>query len=626
MLDLTDIAFFSNLPPEGLEAVRQAVDLRSYPSGSLVCSRGDEGRAFYAVAYGGVSVLLGEGGGRGGANVFLGPGQGFGEMSLLSGMPVSASVMAAQDTVLYVLPKSSFLELFEAQPALHQALFQMLISRIRHRTGSPTLGHKPACALVVLSSGSDATRRFQEAFFEAVDHYAPGSFFLGKERIASGNTPAAPDRPDFFPPSSEVITRVPNSGGYRQFAVPESTNWYVDLLKNWRSSGGVGRVLVLTIGSEEIYRFRELLEKGDAVLVQEEDDADSRLAALSVGSGLADFSFFRIGRRQALNGSRREGGWSFHVPADEIERLAGTASGLRWSQVDAPNVDWIARWITRREIGIALSAGAAWGFAHLGVLEVLEEAGINVDFLVGASMGGAVALHYAKSASARESIEQSRALVASNSKVMDVTWFPRSSLLAGKKHHRAAVGLYGAKHIAELEKPAAAITADLVRGEPFVFEEGSAAVAARATTAIPGIFPPVSHKGRLLVDGALVSRVPVGLLFRRRCGLKLAVNVVPASEQRTSDLSVSHGQMKERFESLLGLRYVIANSWQLLGASQSALETQEADILVEPRTERFTAYNFGSFDRTIEAGRTAAREKIDTILESVAALRKPGAP
>jgi NTE family protein len=378
--------------------------------------------------------------------------------------------------------------------------------------------------------------------------------------------------------------------------------------------------------SKELPRFRELLEKDDVVLAQEAADADSRLVALGSGSGLADFSFFRIGSRKELSGSRSEGRWSFYVPPDELLSTDGGTRDSRWNRVEAPNVDWIARWITRREIGIALSAGAASGFAHLGVLEVLEEAGVGVDFLVGASMGGAVALAYANYASARESIDRSRELVGSNKKVMDVSWFPRSSLLAGKKHHRVALGLFGTKQIAELEKPAAAIAADLARGEPFVFDEGPAGLAARATTAIPGIFPPIAHQGRLLVDGALVSRIPVGLLSRRRCGLKLAVNVVSTLENRTPEIQSDHGRMKKQFDSILGLRYVIAGSWQLLGSSQSAFETQEANILIEPRTERFSGYDFGSFDRMVEAGRTAAREKLDTILRSVESLLKPGAP
>ena len=70
--------------------------------------------------------------------------------------------------------------------------------------------------------------------------------------------------------------------------------WYIDLIKNWKSYGEVGRVLVLTIGSQELQRFRDLLEKGDAILVQEEAFADTGLDALGGGFGLADFSFFRM--------------------------------------------------------------------------------------------------------------------------------------------------------------------------------------------------------------------------------------------------------------------------------------------------------------------------------------------
>ena len=90
-----------------------------------------------------------------------------------------------------------------------------------------------------------------------------------------------------------------------------------------------------------------------------------------------------------------------------------------------------------------MSSGAAGGFAHLGVLQVLEEAGVPVDYLCGTSMGGAVALLCAKTGSATRSIEISRDLVSRSNKIVDVALLPRSALLAGKKMERIADSLWG---------------------------------------------------------------------------------------------------------------------------------------------------------------------------------------
>jgi NTE family protein len=243
-------------------------------------------------------------------------------------------------------------------------------------------------------------------------------------------------------------------------------------------------------------------------------------------------------------------------------------------------------------------------------------------------MGGAVALLCAKSGNVTQAIEISRDLVSRSNKIVDVALLPRAGLLVGKKIEHIAHDLWGNATFAELDKPAAAVAADLVNGERFVFERGLAAVAARATTAIPGIFPPISFEGKMLVDGALVSRIPLDLLERRRCGLKIAVNVMTEPGKSVGREDVRHREMKERFERLLGLRHVIACSWELQGWWHGAAETLYADIVMAPRiyNSQVSGYDFSAYNEMIEAGRKATEEKLDFILKSVASLLKPGVP
>ncbi len=625
MLDLADIPFFSKLPSDGLDHLRQLADVRFYAAGSVICRKGEAGSTFFAVASGGVTVQIGPDYDAGKASISLRPGQVFGEMSLLSGMPISATVVAARDTRVYALSKERFLELLETQPLLNQALVQMLIDRIRHRSSFPSDLRIPACALIVLPRGK-GSERFSLAVFHAVEHYAPGSFYIDTVSTHGWNAAPSDEGRGLLPMSARPLHA---SADRALYAIDESAGWVAHLIENWRSYGSAGKMLVVSVGADQVGPLKSCLESIDTVILHEDPSQDEEVTGMSVhGFGLARVSRVRIGSRREASPKQRLGPWFFWISPDEFDRVAHRDSARRWDRALAPNLDWVARWITGREIGICMSSGAAGGFAHLGVLKALEEAAIPVDYFCGTSMGGAVALLCAKTGSAAKSIEISRDLVSSSQNIVDVTLLPRSALLAGKKAERIVNSLWGDATFAELEKPVAVVASDLVNGERFVFDRGSAAIAVLATTAIPGIFPPISCEGRLLVDGAVVSRIPLDLLEWRRCGLKIAVNVMTEPGRSADREDIRHRQMKERFDSFLGLRHVIASSFELQGWWHGSTETQYADVVLTPRiyNEQVSGYNFSAFDEMIEAGRKAAEDNMDFIKKSLANLLKPGVP
>ena len=628
MLDLADIPFFSQLPSEGLDRLRRLAEVRVYAAGSVICRKGEAGCTFFAVASGGVHIQLGPDDDANRASVSLRPGQVFGEMSLLSGLPISATVVAARDTRVYALSKDHFLALLESQPVLHRVLVHMFIERIRHRSSFPSDLQTPPCVLIVRPRNADA-ERFCLAVLQAVEHYAPGSFCI--DTVSSRAWREAPpgEGRDLLPPSARPLRKADASANRALYAIDEGAGWVAGLIRSWRRCGSAGRVLAVSMGAERIGSLKSCLENVDAVVLVEDARQDEEDAGMSAsGFGLARVSHVRIGSRRDVSPKSRLGPWFFSIGPDEIDRVRDPDTAHPWDRALAPNLDWIARWITGREIGIAMSSGAAGGFAHLGVLQVLEEAGVPIDYLCGTSMGGAVALLCAKTASATRSIEMSRDLVSRSKKILDVALLPRSALLAGKKAERIVHSLWGDATLAELEKPTAVVAADLVSGERFVIERGPVAVAALATTAIPGIFPPISREGKILVDGAVVSRIPLDLLEWRRCGLKIAVNVMTEPGQHAGRDGSRHRQMKERFEGVLGLRHVIASSWELQGWWHGTAETQFADVVLTPRfyNDQVSGYNFSAFNEMIEAGRRATEENMDFIRKSVANLLKPGVP
>jgi len=626
LLDLAEIPFFSQLPSDGLDLLRKLADLRFYAAGSVICRKGEEGSTFFAVASGGVSIQLGPESENRKASIALRPGQVFGEMSLISGMPISATVVAARDSQVYALSKECFLELLETQPVLHRALVQMFIERIRHRSSFPSELPIAPCVLIVVPQ-SERSERFRLALFHAVEHYAPGSFYI--DTISSHRWKVAPSNEgrQLFPVSARPLRKTDASAARELYAIDESASWVTQLIHNWRRYGSTGEVLVVAVGIHQTEPFRTCLEDVDTVVLYEDSFQNEEITEMSAsGFGLARVSRVRIGSRREMSPKQRLGPWSFWLTPDELDRVTHRDSTHRWDRTLAPNLDWIARWITGREIGIAMSSGAACGFAHLGVLQVLEEAGVTIDYLCGSSMGGAAALICAKTGSVTQAIEMSRDLVSGSKQVVDVAWLPRSALLAGRKTERIIDGLWGNATFAEFEKPAAAVTADLVKRERFVFERGSGAIAVRATTAIPGIFPPVSCDGRMLVDGALVSHIPLDLLERRRCGLKIAVIVTTAPGKSAGQEDIRHQQMKEQFERLMGLRHVIGSSWELQSLWRGSAEALSADIVLVPRPDQVSGFDFSAFNKMIEAGRKATEEKLDFIQKSLASLLKPGVP
>jgi len=188
-------------------------------------------------------------------------------------------------------------------------------------------------------------------------------------------------------------------------------------------------------------------------------------------------------------------------------------------------LDIFSGWKKRKKVGLALGSGAARGWAHLGVLRYLKEAGIQVDYIAGTSIGALVGASFSLGKVA--ALEQFalhldwRQILS----FLDVT-FPVSGLIEGKK-----ISEFVREHLQEtvaLEKmpiPFCAVATDLNRGTEVCLDTGDLLEAIRASVSIPGIFTPVKHKGRFLVDGGLINPVPVSVVRQMGAEFVIAVDL-----------------------------------------------------------------------------------------------------
>lgn len=251
-------------------------------------------------------------------------------------------------------------------------------------------------------------------------------------------------------------------------------------------------------------------------------------------------------------------------------------------------------------IGLALGGGAARGFAHIGVLQVLEEQGIRADVVVGTSAGSVVGALYAAGKTPTELA--SMAMSLDESSITD--WvFPGRSLLKGEALARFVRTHTGGKNIEAMRLPLGIVATDLQSGQPILFRRGDAGTAVRASSSVPAVFEPVRISGREYIDGGAVSPVPVR--FARQMGADVVIAV---------DISAIPEGMPVK-----GPVDILLQTYNIMGHAISQFELQDADVVMRPKLEGIGSTDFSARRLSILAGREAALMVLPQLKERIAA-------
>ena len=179
----------------------------------------------------------------------------------------------------------------------------------------------------------------------------------------------------------------------------------------------------------------------------------------------------------------------------------------------------------RLKIGLALGSGGAKGLAHIGVIKALEENGIPIDFIAGASIGAMIGGFYASGLNIKE-IEEI-ALSTNWSKVLSILFEPsfKKGLIGGKKVKTFIENHIDGKNFEDCKIPFMAVATDLKTGEIVTLDKGELASAIRASASIPLIFKPAEIDNRVLADGGLSAPVPAEIVRRMGADIVIAVNL-----------------------------------------------------------------------------------------------------
>jgi NTE family protein len=249
------------------------------------------------------------------------------------------------------------------------------------------------------------------------------------------------------------------------------------------------------------------------------------------------------------------------------------------------------------KVGVALGGGFARGLAHIGVLKVLEEEKIPVDFIAGTSVGSVIGAAYASGISAKE-LEEIAALV--RFKDFSRWTFSRFGLFSNDKMAVFLRKILRCKTFEELRIPLAVAATDIVTGDPAVFTSGDLIDPVRASCAYPGMFQPVRIENRLLVDGLLAHAVPAMPL--RDMGAERVISVYLAAHW------VKPGGPRHVFD-VIGQCFSIAQA-RMCGPWQAA-----SDIVLQPEIGEFAYDDFVRAPELIRAGEMATRAVMPKVRE-----------
>lgn len=564
---------FGGIDRASLHALEERVEWVQLRTGQRLFSEGDPADAAYLVSMGGLRVCVRHDEEERAIDE-VGPGEWVGDMALISGRPRSASVYALRDTELVKISERVFEDLVARNALVLREVSRVLVERLerqmrqkRSKTATPR-----SIAVVPVGSGVDpgplarSLARILARYGRAVhiDAQCVGSD-LGRVDIARAH------------PSDAADLRVAS-----WLAAQEEAFDFVLYEADQEWSEWSGRAM----------RHADLV-----VFVTKAGQSERLSEAERHFANMGDPAFLP---RKVLVIEQSSHAGSF----PETRRwLATRHVDAHFHVRDERDVERLARILIRRSVGVVFGGGGARGLAHIGVLRALLECGVPIDVVGGASIGAMVAAGAAMELSPDHLIRALPPLLRAAFRDPTLPW---TSLMKGRRVLEGARQMAGDLDIEDLARPAFIVTTNLTRGQPAVHRKGSIAVAIRASSSIPGIFPPVAYDGELHVDGGVSNNVPIDVLDSLYGGHIIAVDVIPPFDlQATGDFpptlsgfTAIRRRIRDR-GAMTQVPNIMSVLMRCATAGTMGLRSVEAtgercDLVLQPPVSRWNVIDFGA--------------------------------
>jgi predicted acylesterase/phospholipase RssA len=585
---LASTRLFSGLDEAALAEVEGHLEWILVPGGATVCRQGETSDGLYLVFSGrlaviretanGEEVLLGE----------VGRGDSVGEIAVLTGKPRAATIRALRDVVLARLPQQAADALLASHPAAVLAITRTIATWL----DSPRRPERSrSCLALAVAPVGGPIGDFGDRLVAALS--------------ALGSTLRV---------SAQAVDRRFGAG---TSCCPEGSAEHERMVAWLNEQEARHHFLVYEADATPTAWTRRCLRQSDRILVVAAAEAEPSLGAL--GPELA--------RLEDDQGKQIEELVLLH--RDPGRRPQGTA---RWLDLwpfyrhhhlrlfEPADFGRLARFLDGTAVGLVLGGGGARGFAHIGVFRALEEAGIPVDRIGGASMGGIIGMLYARGLGWEAIADVSRQGWV-KMRPHKVYTLPVISVLSRVKADKMLAMMYGDDQIEDLWRDAFCVSTNLSRTEVVVHRRGSVRRAISASVTIPGVTPPmIGENGDLLVDGGVLNNLPTDVMRRLGEGPVIASDVSATVDLRAdpsyTDPPTPWQYLTGRFRRAAGARYFpnilrLVHRAALLASDVYAKSAKrEVELYLDLPMEGFDMFNMEALDDIVEHGYRCAREEL----------------
>ncbi|MCC6176535.1 MAG: cyclic nucleotide-binding domain-containing protein [Chloroflexi bacterium] len=639
---------FRGVPADRLPDLAASFEARTLASDAIVVREGEPGDALFVVETGLVEVFLARPGGEEVVLSRLGPGEAFGEMSVLTGEPRSAAVRTVRPTTVRVVTREQFLRLAADLPLLLFNLSRTLVGRLSQASRAAArvqgcevvaiVGRVPPLVGSLIATNLAAALSWTTRERVLLVDRPPGqaSWLPGREQapaladVWSAGAEGLSVRAFQFGGARLRIVSLPEDGGFlaatRPVSLPEAFAW---LRHN-------ARFVVLNLAGEDRGDLETLLSQVDRTYLLvtarqlETPFAGEIVAAFHAARPEVQQRSYPIvisGEGLSLSELRRRTMRRLGMPARSIvpglaQILKDAARNQAPLAIEARHLSfsramhWLARDVAGLKVGVALGAGGARGFAHVGVFSFLEEHDIPNDFLAGTSMGSVIAAPKALGMDVAQGRETMLRLHEKFTSLIRPTFSLMASLLSPKGVEDTYRELVGDANLEELPVPFAVVAADLETARPIVLTEGSLADAMRASSAIPLVWPPKVIGKYRLVDGAVLNPVPTQPVRDLGADIVIAVDLSARSEPGAD------GARGERHPNIF---QNVFRCIDIMTADRAVRDCLLADVVIRPRFELTGWKHFDQADAYAAAGYQAAEEMLPALRKVLPWLDRAGA-
>ena len=564
---LRSFALLEDVGEAALKNLLSEANWFALPGGTLLDRAGENNAALFLVVTGSLGVFISDAAGQRQMIAHVPAGETVGEMSLIApSNSHHAQLVALRDTELLRISPDGFEALIGRHPRVMMNLMKMLVRRLKDATRGTDKSRPKTFAIVPLQAGLDEVpiaHRLARALADMGIRAAVLDVQAGEQTAEWFNS---------FEAAHDIVF-------YRGDA-PDSA-WTHQCLRQ----------------ADRIF----LLARANQPLPLAPVDMPAFKAR---ASGLPELLLLHPDGASAVlpeHFSTRAGLFSSH-------------HHLRAGHLG--DVARVARFMAGRAVGLVLAGGGARGFSHIGIIKALKEAGVPFDQLGGTSMGAIIAAGLAREWSLEEMRDRMRAVFVDDNPLSDFT-LPLIALVRGKKVSQRLRESFDEVCIEELPLPFFAVSSDLTTGRIHVHRDGKLWRALRASVALPGILPPVTHHGHLLVDGGVMNNLPVDVMRAQAGGNG---PIIACDVQGELDMQAQDPRYGERpWWWLIGQRMrgspsivsILMRSGTVGSEAQRRIVREQCDYLIAPPMPTINLRDWKKFDQAIQEGYDAARACIE---------------